>query len=299
MLLKRGVPGTNKTMLYCPRGPVIDFHDKALLSFLMKELKKVAKEHGAISLKIDPDIEIEDKEVRDNLIWLGFRQKKETLNFEGVQPKFVFRLDISGDLDEVFKNFHSKTRYNIRLAGRRGVEVVKGSRDDLGDFHEIMVETGIRDNFITRPLDYFQNMYDVLNPSGYLELFMAYYEGQPLAGTICLKFGGKSWYLYGASRNRHRNLMPNYLLQWEMIKWAKENGCTLYDFRGVSGDLRESNPLYGLYRFKKGFGGKFTEFIGEFDYPFNKFQYILLENSISAFRKTRHFMHSIKKKLKG
>ncbi|MGI6112660.1 MAG: lipid II:glycine glycyltransferase FemX [Mahellales bacterium] len=299
MLLKRRVPGINKTMLYCPRGPVIDFHDKALLGFLVEELKKVAKEHRAISLKIDPDIEIEDRTVLDNLAGVGFYHKKETLNFEGVQPKFVFRLDISGDLDEVFNNFHSKTRYNVRLAGRKGVNVTKGNRQDLEHFHKIMVETGARDNFIIRTLDYFQRMYDILNPPGYLELFMAEYEGRPIAGTICLKYGDKCWYLYGASSNSHRNVMPNYLLQWEMIKWAKENGCTLYDFRGVSGDLSESNPLYGLYRFKKGFNGKFTEFIGEFDYPFNKFQYLLLENGISSFRKTRHFMYNIKKKLKG
>ena len=94
-------------------------------------------------------------------------------------------------------------------------------------------------------------------------IYLAYYEGQPIAGSLAIHYGDKVWYLYGASSNEHRNVMPNYLVQWEMIRWAIETGCRIYDFRGVSGYLDESNPLYGIYRFKKGFSGELTEFIGE------------------------------------
>ena len=90
-------------------------------------------------------------------------------------------------------------------------------------------------------------------------------EGTPIAGTLAIHYGDKVWYLYGASSNEHRNLMPNYLLQWRMIQWAVETGCRIYDFRGVSGNVSEDNPLYGLFRFKQGFGGDFTEFVGEED----------------------------------
>ena len=100
-------------------------------------------------------------------------------------------------------------------------------------------------------------------------LYMAYADGVAIAGTLAILYGDKVWYLYGASDNAFRNAMPNYLLQWEMIRWAVERGCNVYDFRGVSGDLSEDNPLYGLYRFKKGFGGDLVEFAGEFNYLIN------------------------------
>jgi len=109
----------------------------------------------------------------------------------------------------------------------------------------------------------------------YAQLFLASYHGEAIAGALAFIMGDKAWYLYGASSNRHRNLMPNHLLQWTMILWAKERGCRSYDFRGVSGDLNPDNPLYGLYRFKKGFEGTLTEFIGEYDRVYSPFLYWL------------------------
>lgn len=104
-------------------------------------------------------------------------------------------------------------------------------------------------------------------------LFLAEYQGEVIAGTLAFIFGDKAWYIYGASSNRHRNVMPNYLLQWEMICWAKRAGCRFYDFRGVPGRVDEQHPLYGLYRFKKGFGGVYTEFIGEHDLVYRPLWY--------------------------
>lgn len=115
-------------------------------------------------------------------------------------------------------------------------------------------------------------------------LYMAFSEGQPIAGTLAIHYGDKVWYLYGASSNEHRNLMPNYLLQWRMIQWAVETGCRIYDFRGVSGDLSEDNPLYGLYKFKKGFGGEFTEFVGEMDLVLNKAVYFAVEHGTNVLK---------------
>ena len=158
-------------------------------------------------------------------------------------------------------SFHQKWRYNIRLAVKKGVEVRLCGKEMVPDFARIMVETGVRDNFATRPPEYFAAMLDNLGDK--CRLYMAFHEGQPIAGTLAIHYGDKVWYLYGASSNEHRNLMPNYLLQWNMIQWAVETGSRVYDFRGVSGDLSEDNPHYGLYRFKKGFGGDFTEFAGE------------------------------------
>jgi len=286
-ILLRKLPLVGKNFMYCPRGPVMDFEDRDLLKFLVEKLKEVAKKYNALMLKIDPDIEISRQDVINNLWDTGFIQKKQTLNFEGIQPRFVSRLDITPDLEEIMAGFHSKTRYNIRLAGRKGVKVRVGERSDLKRFQEIMEETGSRDNFVVRNLAYFEKMYESLVPSGYMRLYVAEHEGEMLAGTICTRFGNKCWYLYGASSNKKRNLMPNYLLQWEMIKWAKESGCTLYDFRGISGDLDPSNPLYGLYRFKKGFNGSYTEFIGEFDLVFDALMYKLWDKGLPLVKKLR------------
>jgi len=123
-----------------------------------------------------------------------------------------------------------------------------------------------------RPLSYFEKMYDELGE--HMKLMMAYTkEGEPISGIIDIIYGNKVWYLYGASSNEHRNLMPNYLLQWEMVKYAIQNKKDMYDFRGVSGIVDESHPQYGLYRFKKGFGAEFTEFIGELYIPFKPIRY--------------------------
>jgi len=297
-ILVRALPVVGKNFMYCPRGPVMDYTDRELLRFFVARMRELAKKYNAIMLKIDPDIEAARQEEIDGLFSSGFRRKPLTLNFEGIQPRFVSRLDITRNLEEVMDGFHHKTRYNIRLAERKGVTVRIGERDDLQRFHEIMEETGTRDKFVVRSLAYFQRMFDILVPPGYMRLYLAEYEGQVLAGAISLVFGSKCWYLYGASSNTHRNLMPNYLLQWEMIRWAKSERCTIYDFRGISGDLDPSNPLYGLYRFKKGFNGSYTEFAGEFDLVFDPLMYKLWDVGIPLMKKIRSKLIMAKKKLR-
>ena len=155
-----------------------------------------------------------------------------------------------------------------------------------------MVETRKRDDFIIRSLDYFEKMYDCLAPN-HMKLLMAYHEEKPIAGIIPIMYGNKTWYLYGASSNSHRNLMPNYLLQWTAIKQAINDKKEIYDFRGVSGVVDENHPQYGLYRFKKGFGAEFTEFIGEVYMPYKPVIYKLYKFAEKAFRTLR----TLKKKL--
>ncbi len=283
-ILFRKMPGLPYKMAYSSRGPVCEPDDLDTLRALLKDAKALAKNEKAYMLKIDPDIEITNEAFANVLFEEGFTRKPFSKNFEGVQPRFVFRLNIEGKTeDEVFAAFHSKTRYNIRVAMKNNVEVKIEGRDKLADFHRIMIETGVRDDFVTRPLSYFERMYDCLGD--HIRLYTAYYEGQPVAGTLAILYGDKVWYLYGASSNSSRNVMPNYLLQWSMIQWAVENKCRIYDFRGVSGDIDETNPLYGLYRFKKGFGGDLTEFIGEFDYVLNKPIWLLYEKGEKFYKK--------------
>jgi lipid II:glycine glycyltransferase (peptidoglycan interpeptide bridge formation enzyme) len=213
----------------------------------------------------------------------GFRTKDKGKNFEAIQPRYVFRLYLNGrNEEELMASFHQKWRYNIRLATKKGVEIRLCGKEMVGEFTRIMVETGLRDNFATRPPEYFAAMLDNLGEK--CRLYMAFHEGQPIAGTLAILYGDKVWYLYGASSNEHRNLMPNYLLQWSMMQWAVENNSRVYDFRGVSGDLSEDNPHYGLYRFKKGFNGEFTEFIGEMSIVYRPAMMQLAKTGEKAFR---------------
>jgi len=295
-------------------------------------------------LKIDPCVIYQERDVDGELVEGGFNNKKLvkhfldlgykhkgiTLDFDGVQPRFVYRLPLDRPLNELLKNFHHKTRYNIKLAAKKGIEIYEGNREDLVEFERIMKITGQRDSFVTRPLSYFEDMYDVLEPKGKFKLYIAKYnvkkallniseilekecqktkkrdenriikltdeeaelkelvsihpDGIIVSGTIMLVNGKTAWYLYGASDNLYRNVMPNYLIQWQMIQDAYNLGCTMYDFRGISGDRSTENHLYGLYRFKRGFTGEFVEYIGEFDYITNPFYYACFEWGIPKFK---------------
>jgi len=284
-LLIRKVPVFRNTIMYSPRGPVCDIYDRDTIQELVDGARELAKKHKSYVLKIDPDIPADDEKFTDMMADMGFKFSKSK-NFEGVQPRFVFRKNVAGMTeDEVFMSFHSKTRYNVRLAMKKGVEARIGTREDLPAFCDIMMTTGVRDKFIPRSLEYFEKMYDEMGD--YLRLYLIYYQGQLLSGAVAILYGDKVWYLYGASSNEHRNVMPNYLMQWEMMKWTVENGCDIYDFRGVSGDLNKGQQLYGLYRFKQGFNGDFIEFVGAADYVFNKFMYFFIEKGERMYRELR------------
>lgn len=293
----RTMPIVHKTMMYACRGPVCDLDDRETFAELLEGAKALAKEHGSYVIKIDPDVPSSDAAFAEMLRSFGFQSKEGGKNFEAIQPKYVFRLDVEGKTEEeVQAGFHQKWRYNIRVAQKKGVEVKICGKEMVPAFADLMLTTGVRDGFVTRQPEYFAAMLD--NLGEHCRLYMAFHEGQPIAGTLAIHYGDKVWYLYGASSNEHRNLMPNYLLQWEMIRWSIETKCRIYDFRGVSGDVSEDNPLYGLYRFKKGFGGDFTEFVGEMDLVLNKAVYLFMEKSTSIFKDLRKTVYLIKNRNK-
>lgn len=290
-LLIRKVPGT--AIMYSCRGPVCDLHDEEMVTALVNDAREVGKKYHACSLKLDTDTSVEDEEFRAICRKLGFTEPNHSKNFEGIQPRFVFRLYLEGrNEEEILASFQQKTRYNIRVAIKKGVEVRLCGEEALPDFHRIMVTTGSRDNFVVRTEAYFRRMMRELGE--HARLYMAYLDGKAIAGTLAIGYGDKVWYLYGASANEYRNVMPNYLLQWEMIKWAIERGARVYDFRGVSGDLSEDNPLYGLYRFKRGFNGEFTEFIGEMDLVYNPLMMGWSKWGSKAYRKLNGFLFRLR-----
>ncbi|MGM9651374.1 MAG: lipid II:glycine glycyltransferase FemX [Faecousia sp.] len=296
-ILIRKMPGFGRAMMYASRGPVCDIHDYATMDELFGAARELAKEYHAYVFKIDPDVSSKETEFADYMKRYGFQVKDGGAKFEAIQPKYVFRLYLNGRTeDELLASFHQKTRYNIRLAMRKGVQVRVCGKEMIPDFSRLMLETGVRDGFVTRQPEYFSNMLD--NLGEHCRLYMAFLGDKPIAGTLAIWYGDKVWYLYGASSNEDRNYMPNYLLQWEMIRWAVEKGCRVYDFRGVPGDVGEDHPLYGLVKFKRGFNGEYTEFVGEMDLVLDRLAYVCIEKATSIFKDLRKAVYMFKNKKK-
>lgn len=248
-------PLSKFSLMYSPRGPVCDMDDVNSLKQLYDGALELARKYNAVELKIDPDIS--DENHISNMGKAGFTPPR---NGEFIQPKIVYRMDIENlSTESLMERFHHKTRYNIRLAARKGVTVCQENTVD--EFYRLLLITGERDGFGSRSKEYFQGMLDILG-NDYCRLYVAYYEEKAIAATIALHSGDKTWYVYGASDNEHRNVMPNYLLQMQMINWAIQTKSRIYDFRGVTdykGDI-----LQGLVTFKKGFSAVETVFPGEY-----------------------------------
>ncbi len=269
-VLLRRISETPYHLMYAPRGPVCDSDNSVTIKALIEGAKAEGRKYNAYRLKIDKDIPAGDSIYKTTMLAMGFRPKKPTFGFEDFQCRHVFRLNLCGKTEEeIFSSFHPKHRYNIRLAIKHGVEIKICGNDKIIDFHNIMKATGERDGFSVPRAEHFAKILDAFGKNA--RLYTAYYDNVPIAGTLAVRYGNKVWYFYGGSLNSYRNVMPNYLLQWEMIRWAIRSKCEIYDFRGVSGNTDKSSPLYGIYRFKKGFNGEFIEFWGETDLILNPF----------------------------
>ena len=284
-ILLRKIPLFNRYIMYAPRGFVCDEHDKDTLEKLTKKAKEIAKKYHAFIFIFDPDISVKDEKFKKIAKELGYKSKKDIKSINQViQPKFVFRLDLSNKTEEdLLKSFNQKTRYNIRLAIKKGVTTRIGTIADIKTFYKIMKETGSRDNFFIRPIEYFENIYASMGEE-HVRIIIAEYNGIPIAVAMPILYGNKVWYLYGGSSNEYRNLMPNYLLQFEMMKWGIENKCDLYDFRGVSGYKNENDSQYGVYKFKKGFNPEFIEFVDELYMVFNPIINFVFNLSVKIYR---------------
>jgi lipid II:glycine glycyltransferase (peptidoglycan interpeptide bridge formation enzyme) len=183
-----------------------------------------------------------------------------------------------------------KTRYNIKLAIKKGIQVEK--TEDVSTFYELMVDTGKRDNFGVHSKSYYQLAYDLFSPKNNVALLVAKFQDIPLAGLMVFRSGNRSWYFYGASNNLERNRMPTYLIQFEAMKWAKSQGCDIYDLWGIPDEPEEilerdfesrSDGLWGVYRFKRGFGGEIKKSVPAYDRIYQPALYKL----INIFQKAR------------
>ncbi len=273
MVLKRKIPRTKWSILYVPKGPILNYNDPALRRVILAQLEQVAREERAIFVKIDPNViaawGVDDD--RKSPIGAKFVEELEDRAWRFSQDQVQFRntveLDLEREEDDLMSSMKQKTRDNIRLAGRKGVVIRKGTPDDFPSIASIYSETASRDSFTIRPVEYYYDAWRTLYEAGLAQPLVAEYEGDLLGAVIIVHFGGRALYMYGASTNKERKRMPNHLLQWEAIRWAKNFGCKVYDFWGAPNSFEESDPLWGVWRFKAGFNGQVIRHIGAWDFP--------------------------------
>ncbi len=258
------VPGA---LWYCTKGPWLPWHDEEAVRAFFEGVRDVARREGAHTVKIEPEVLEQQKNVKDVLGEIGFRKARYDLNL-----KTTLIVDLSLPDAELLAKMKGRTRYNVRLAAKKGIEVVEPEFEEGWEiFYAWMKHTSERKEgySLRRSRDYLHAVTRCMYDTGQGRLFFARHEGTPLAGIYVFTFGEKYWYMYGASGDEKRNLKPNYLLQWEVMRWAKERGLTHYDMVGVPKleDLDESSSLWGVYKFKEGFGGEISDSLGCFDLP--------------------------------
>jgi peptidoglycan pentaglycine glycine transferase (the first glycine) len=243
---------------------------------LWSEIDFVGKQNHAIFLKFEPDL-WEGSQPNNNTRITDYKLRISPHN---IQPPRTLVVDIHSPEDEILAQMKQKTRYNIRLAEKKGVTV--RAWDDIESFHKMLLLTGGRDGFGVHSLEYYERAYELLHPKQMGELLVAEYEGKQLAALFVARNGNRAYYLYGASIDEERNRMPTYLLQWEAIKWAKKHGCEEYDLWGAPDEDESTleadfetrhDGLWGVYRFKRGFGGQLKRAVQAMDRVYNPLLY--------------------------
>jgi peptidoglycan pentaglycine glycine transferase (the first glycine) len=278
-ILFRSLP-LGLTFAYIPKGPVGD--EPAIL---WPEVHQVCHRRGAVFLKLEidawerpeNDFPVDQGTIMQAQQSSGFRNSSHN-----IQPPRTLLVSLQGSEEVILARMKQKTRYNIRLAQKKGISV--RSWDNLPAFHHMMRETGARDGFGVHSLGYYQRAYELFRPGNWTQLFVAEYEGKPLAALMVFACGRRAWYLYGASTEDERNRMPTYLLQWEAMRWARTQGAEEYDLWGIPDEdqvrLEENftgrhDGLWGVYRFKRGFGGIMKRAVQAMDHVYRPLLYRL------------------------
>jgi peptidoglycan pentaglycine glycine transferase (the first glycine) len=284
-ILFRTLPG-GFSFAYIPKGPIfpeagVDFREAIIpiegissqrWSNFWAEIDDFCRRNRAVFLKIEPDIwETTENSVRDSPPE-GFRFSEHA-----IQPTRTILLNVSENEEKILSRMKQKTRYNIRLASKKGVSI--HTSQDFDVFHQLMLKTGGRDQFSVHNLHYYQTAYEIFNPLQECELYIAYYGHEILAGLMVFRHGERAWFFYGGSSDLKREFMASYALQWEAIRWARSKGCIQYDLWGIpdydENKLENSftdraDGLWGVYRFKRGFGGEVKRCLGPWDRVYNQ-----------------------------
>ncbi len=254
------VPLLGRNVGYLPKGPMPDEDQLSILT-------QLGKKHSALFIKLEPNIAQKVDAPS------GHKQIHEFMIKNGAVPgkplftKYTFQLNLNQSEEKLFENLSSKTRYNVNLAYKKGVKIFENTSEaGLEEYLAILKETTKRQGFYAHEPEYFRKLWTTLGSSGMMRIFTAVHEDKVLVSWIMFIFNGVLYYPYGASRSESRDVMASNLLMWEMIKFGKEQGCTLFDMWGSLGpEPNEKDPWYGFHRFKKGYGGDLLEFLGTYD----------------------------------
>lgn len=271
LLVRRAGP---LRVAYAPKAPLCHWDRLEALETCLAELEEAARRERAIFLKVDPDLPA-GHPGQEVLRRRGWRPSPSQIQF-----KNTLLIDLAQNEDELMSVMKPKTRYNVRLAGRRGVEVRSLGEESLPRFYEMYRETAQRQGFPIRPWGYYRTAWETLMRAGLGALLWAFREDRALAALFIAAFGPRAYYLYGASIEDGREHMPTHLLQWEAIRWAKERGCAVYDLWGAPHELQEGDPMWGVHRFKEGFGGRLFLGTGAWDYVLSRPGYWLYQQVI-------------------
>ena len=294
------------SILYLPKGPLLDWANESLRSRVLNDLQLLARKQGAIFVKMDPDVVLGTgvpagaHDVLDHngqAVVSELEQRGWMHSSDQIQFKNTVQIDLSPSEDELLAGMKQKTRYNIRLAAKKGVAVRVGTQADFAMLYKMYAETSVRDGFVIRDEAYYKTVWNIFtendqSPVSSLqslitdsqlpstEPLIAEVDGEPVAAIFVFYFAGRAYYVYGMSRDVHREKMPAYLLQWEAIKRARAKGCAVYDLWGAPDVFDESDSMWGVYRFKEGLGGEVVRTLGAWDLAPNPFWYKLYSEII-------------------
>jgi lipid II:glycine glycyltransferase (peptidoglycan interpeptide bridge formation enzyme) len=300
LILQRAIPvggfAARLRILYAPKGPLLDWSDAPLRRRVLGDLHDLARKQGAFLLKIDPDVDLGvgipgTPEAQENpagvAVAADLGARGWRFSDEQIQFKNTVCLDLTTSEDDLLARMKQKTRYNIRLAERKGVTVRIGASADFSLLYRMYAETSVRDGFVIRDETYYRTVWQTFqkSPSAsasdpLAEPLIAEVTGEPVAAVFVFRFARRAWYIYGMSREAHREKMPNYLLQWEAMRRAKAAGCVAYDLWGAPDEFVESDPMWGVYRFKEGLGGEVVRRLGAWDLPVTPWLYRLYAQTL-------------------
>jgi lipid II:glycine glycyltransferase (peptidoglycan interpeptide bridge formation enzyme) len=255
------VPILNRNIGYLPKAYMPDAEQ-------LSALKAIAKQHNAIFIKLEPNVanKVGDPSAHKEIA--KFLMANNCVPGRPLFTKHTFQLDLTQTEEKLFENLSSKTRYNVNLAQKKGVQIFENtSEEGMEQYIKILEETTKRQGFYAHSPDYFRKMWQSLGNSGILRIFNAVYENEVVTSWILFVFNNQLYYPYGASRNIHRDVMANNLMMWEVIRYGKQLGLNKFDMWGSLGpEPNKKDPWFGFHRFKKGYGGDLVEFLGTFDY---------------------------------
>lgn len=268
-LLVHRLPWGQK-MVYVPKGPLVNWHQPKHVKPLLDALAAAGQRWGAAFIKLEPDLL--DSEYLEMLL-----TSYGLCRGHPVQPRSTIHVPLQDGAEAVLAGMKQKWRYNVRLANRKGISIRQGNAEDVPAFNRLVVETGQRDGFGVHEPAYYEAAFRLFAPDGIACWLLAEYQEQLLAAIVVFALGDKSWYLWGASSDQERQRMPNHRLQWAGMEWAMTQGCKSYDLWGVPDEVGQDpeqwgenyaerhDGLWGVYRFKQGFGGHIVRYVGGWD----------------------------------